>query len=719
MAPEGNAPVQNSASTAPFFARHSLLHYLLLALLAFGLYAQTIGYSYSLDDPISTTKNRFVQQGLSGIGTLVTHGYMYGENLNNSGAYRPLALTTFAVENEIAGNSPGLSHFINVLLYALCAVLVYAMLKTWLHGYHFLLPFAAALLWVAHPLHTEVTASIKSRDEILALVFLGLTVLSVFSWYDKKRPLQLGLSALWFMLALLSKESAITFLAVVPLSLYFFREIPLKQIVVSVIPMAVAAGVYLLMRASFLDSAPENLYLTVIDNTLAGATNTGERLATAFTILLRYIGLLIFPHPLSYDYSFRQIPIVNFSNIWAILSVVVYAALAIFAVVTIKKKHLLSFCILFYLATISIVSNLIVDIGATIGERFLFVPSIAFCLALAWGLGLLLSKTNWLEINLKPIPVMAAAGAIVLLYSAKTVARNFDWKDNNTLFASGVETAPNSARTNFHYGYQLFKQAERTDNQAEKDRLHHQADLYMTRAVEIYPDLRDAQRNLGLVNINLKNFEKAALHLQNALRMSDTLKLANFYTGLAKEFTGKPEEAIAFYDKELQLSPSHAQTYHYKGTAYYKLSEKPENQAMAAQYADLSIQNLTRAIQLDPKNAESYFQLGFAYGKKGNFAAAVQSLEQGIALQPNNAQALLYLGIGNGILGNPDKAIDYLKKCIEIEPKLAEAYKNLAYALREKGRYQEAVQYLQQGLQHNPEDEALKQLLAQMQAMGG
>src|SRR5688500_18673077 len=107
-APEPANRAQTSASTISFFARHSLVHYIVVALLAFGLYAQTIGFSYSLDDPISTHRNRFVQQGIDGIGTLVTHGYMYGENLNNSGAYRPLALTTFAIENELAGNSAGL-----------------------------------------------------------------------------------------------------------------------------------------------------------------------------------------------------------------------------------------------------------------------------------------------------------------------------------------------------------------------------------------------------------------------------------------------------------------------------------------------------------------------------------------------------------------------------------------------------------------------------------
>ena len=106
-------------------------------------------------------------------------------------------------------------------------------------------------------------------------------------------------------------------------------------------------------------------------------------MGTIFLTLLKYILLLIFPHPLSHDYYPRSFDIVDFSNITVILSFLLHLALAGLALFLIKKNRIISFGILFYFITISIVSNIVFPIGTTMSERFIFIPSLGFVLILA------------------------------------------------------------------------------------------------------------------------------------------------------------------------------------------------------------------------------------------------------------------------------------------------------------------------------------------------
>ena len=99
-----------------------------------------------------------------------------------------------------------------------------------------------------------------------------------------------------------------------PLSLYFFRETSIKKIAIAVAPYLIISAIYMGMRAAFIESDGEKVRILVNNNALMAASNYGEKLATALFIQLKYIQLLIFPHPLSYDYSYNQIPIIDFTN---------------------------------------------------------------------------------------------------------------------------------------------------------------------------------------------------------------------------------------------------------------------------------------------------------------------------------------------------------------------------------------------------------------------
>src|SRR5690606_34251573 len=110
------------------------------------------------------------------------------------------------------------------------------------------LPFVATLLYLAHPLHTEVAANIKSRDEIMSLLFALCAFREVLLYLEQKRSAHLVFGSLWFFASLLSKESSVTFLGVIPLALLFFPKGDLKQSLISVSPLIAATAVYLAIR---------------------------------------------------------------------------------------------------------------------------------------------------------------------------------------------------------------------------------------------------------------------------------------------------------------------------------------------------------------------------------------------------------------------------------------------------------------------------------------
>jgi hypothetical protein len=121
-----------------------------------------------------TANNDIVKKGISGIPKIFTSLY---QNLDNfKYEYRPIVKLTYAIENEIFGSNPGISHFINILLYFLSSVLLFFLLQKIFYKGNILFSVCIVTLFIAHPIHTEVVASLKNRDEILSFLFSLITL---------------------------------------------------------------------------------------------------------------------------------------------------------------------------------------------------------------------------------------------------------------------------------------------------------------------------------------------------------------------------------------------------------------------------------------------------------------------------------------------------------------------------------------------------------------
>ena len=154
----------------------STLHlgwFILPGIIGFLLFANTLGHQWCLDDYSVIVDNWVTQKGAAGISDHLTHDYRYGYWNSQGDLYRPLSLILFSLEWSFFGNNPFPGHLINVLLYSFLCIFFGMALYKWSRSATF--SMIASLLFAVHPVHTEVVANIKSRDELLAMFFLILT----------------------------------------------------------------------------------------------------------------------------------------------------------------------------------------------------------------------------------------------------------------------------------------------------------------------------------------------------------------------------------------------------------------------------------------------------------------------------------------------------------------------------------------------------------------
>ena len=321
---------------------------LICAIFAFALYANTLNHDYTVDDGTVISNNKITKKGISAIPDIFKTAYRAGFWERQEGLYRPLSVAMFALEWELAPENPTPGHWINVMLYALTAFLLMMTLSNVFKNYSPLLPFLATLLFVVHPLHTEVVANIKSRDEILCVLFSVLTLKYVLEWLQSKKAWTIALAVVFLFLAFLSKENAITMLAIIPLFIWFFTDVSLKKNITTTMFFVGVAVVYFAIRISVLGEMTGSAEHQLINNSIIGAATFSERLATAFAVMGKYIYLMFIPHPLSFDYSYNQIPVVSFGSAAALISTLILLYLVYRSFSGIRKKDPVSFGLLFF-----------------------------------------------------------------------------------------------------------------------------------------------------------------------------------------------------------------------------------------------------------------------------------------------------------------------------------------------------------------------------------
>lgn len=645
---------------------------IIVALLAFIFYINTWSNEFAHDDGIVIVKNEFVQEGFAGLGSIFTEDAYasYYRQLNtvnqlSGGRYRPLSIATFAIEQQFFGavskdkvdsvlaqnisygiRGPAekklvrdmhVRHLFNVLWYMGLAVVLLYFLRYIVFRNNPLMALIATAIFTIHPIHTEVVANVKSRDEIMSLLFMCLTFIFAFKYQEnKKQPVLLAAALVSFFLAFLSKEYAITLAILIPLSLFLFKDYSIKKSIIATIPYMVVILIYIYIRVKMaihvagLDDSTGGIadIISAVRSTGANADKEvlnnpyyfavgHQKVATEIATSLNYLKLLIFPHPLSADYSYNSIPYKSFGDWQVWLSIIVHSAIiaGMFVFTFVKKQYkIFGFAFAFYIMHLLLVNNLVFNIGATMGERLIFHSSVGFAIVVAY---LLVKGMDYIKpIATAQTALIALMAVVIVLCGFKTITRNMDWKNDKTLFFQDIKTVPNSVLVNGNVAAALITMSDQEKSDTTRKEYLHRSIKLLDKAIDEHPKFVAGFLNRGIAYYKLGMMDSAKMCL-------DSVK-ANYpnYPTLSTLYS--------------LLGDFHMKQGWNKYGQYGKFPE--------------AIEEFKVGLAIDSTNSEMWYNLGGAYFSNKQYKEAIDAWNMTLKLKPDHAQAKQGMGAAMGFL---------------------------------------------------------------------
>lgn len=629
----------------------------LIFVLTFLLYGNSIKNNYALDDNYVTVttperpNNPKIAKGIRGIPKIFTTHYIESEQ--QTFEYRPLVLATFAIEYQLFGSNPHISHFINVLLYAITNCILLLVLLKLLKGYNYIFPLLITFLFLIHPIHTEVVTNIKSRDELLSFLLGMCSLFFVVKNIETKKIKFILLSMFFIVMALLCKKTALLFIPLIPLTYYFFFPSKTKQIIFLFGVILFSVICFSLFKKSMLSSNSVTRVYAFFENPLFYETNILNRIPLALYSIGYYIKLLVFPYPLCCYYGYSTIPFVDWSTPIVIVSLFFHVTIFIYAIKKIKQKSILSYSILIYLIGIFPFSNIVSLSTGVVGERFIYFASFGYCIAIAYFL-MLLYKFDLNHQTQKINTSFSFSLIIIFIFHATlTISRNSNWKDEITLFRHDSKNFKNSCNLQYITGNKLYTEAFNTSSNSKRDALiieatshYKQAVKLMEEGVKKYPQDYTTMNNIGTIYINIFNDgAKAHPYFKKSLSINPTDEITQFNDAFCYEKRDIPDSAIYYYEKLVLSKTKYLPVYTQLREIYWKKTNYTK-----------AIECDKKAIEISPPDARLYVNLGNSYMANKDTLNGILQFEQALETEPGNKLLLNQIVIFLNSSGYTEKA---------------------------------------------------------------
>jgi len=318
----------------------------------------------------------------------------------------------------------------------------------------------------------------------------------------------------------------------------------------------------------------EGRKLEYMENTLVAPHSIEQRVATGFVVLGEYFRLMVFPKELSFYYGYSKIETTDFTDYKVWVSLIIHLGLVLLMVYCYKYQPLISFGILWYLIAILLFSNWPVLIAGMVGERLAYIASIGFCIAIGGALNLIKPSFNLK----KPRGIELIALSILIILSVRTIARNNEWRNPETLMSNDILHLKGSAQANYMFAMNLVKDVVENTTPSPTSYKKLQRSIYhFNRAIEIYPKFYNYQFDLGRTYVVLEDYEKAKIAFYKAYLLepdalfsldelvktsfdlseyNDVIKFGQLYININKQNAIIYELTAysAFLDNQLELS---------------------------------------------------------------------------------------------------------------------------------------------------------------------
>jgi protein O-mannosyl-transferase len=705
------------AGNSPFHLNRNAWFFLLgmaAAALIFVLYSRILSAPFLFDDIPNIRDNAFIRIADLSPGTLLDAG------LKSLASNRPVANISFALNYYFHGYQVLGYHVVNIFIHLLTGLFLFQLLKETLRiakskslsqlvsGADNVpaLAFAAALIWLVHPLHTQSVSYIVQRMTGMAAMFYVLSMLCYVS-----ARLSRGNARTWILicasiisgvLALGSKEISVTLPFFILLyEWYFFQDLDIAWLKRGVPYILVVVVIGIILALFYL----RGLHQISFTQWYSGRDfNLGQRVLSEFRIVMMYLGLIFLPYPgrlnLDYDFPLSYSLINPPTTLISLLAIMGFIG---FAVYSARKDRIVSFTIWWFFGNLVIESSVIPL--ELVYEHRTYLPSM-FVIFLAVLLLHRYLKPRWVQV--------AVFCSITAVFSLWTWQRNLVWQDELSLFQDCVEKAPGKVRAHNNYGLALLERG-RVDEAVQQ----------CGQAVDLAPNMPGVHNSLGTALMKKGDLAGAISQFEKAISLDP--KTLQFALNLAKalEKKGKPADALKYYAGVLGKEPGNVQALNGMGGAladqgrydeamrYFAASLKTNpdsaetfnnmgNVLLMQGKIDEAKRHYLAAIRKNNGYKEAYYNLGMALIKQGRDKEGIQYLENAVAVFPSYEQARSSLAAAYYRSFNLDKAIRQFQEVLRMNPANADAQKNLKASLDLRARLDLAIGDMRRQVDTNP-----------------
>lgn len=530
--------------------RYQILITFALVLISYG---GSIWNEYSLDDELVTTpENKKVSKGLSGIKDIFTKPYEEKDLETSAYGYRPITQVSFAIEKQLFGFNPGLSHLINIIIYMFVILVIFQLLLRLFPKEPSYLLFFIILIFAIHPIHSEVVLSLKNREELLVSLFGFLAFLTMVKAAQQDR-LKFGFycSVLLLSVGALTKATITPFVILIPVSLFFFNLTTLKKSTLLFLGYFTVTFLTINILRTVLDiSTSRNI--DFIENPLY-YSDFWNRLPMFFYSLYKYISLQVVPAPLLSYYGYNEIPLLPWLNIKVITGILCSITILVLLLFNYKKNRLLSFGLLSLSIFVFPFLNFPVPATGIIAERFTFNAVLGFSIVMVVMLHRIsnLVKLRYFTMVLL-VPILA-------MYTYVNIERTPQWKTKLSLIENDAAIGQNSYKLQSMLGDLYQEQIGLTNNLERKKYFFQKTLRAYEKASKIYDKEAGLYNNIGTTFIAAGDYKNAIILLQKAIEIDSNTVLYRFHLAIAYEQNNDIEKAKELYTEILAKKPHHQQ----------------------------------------------------------------------------------------------------------------------------------------------------------------
>ncbi len=532
--------------------------YLSLILLTFFIYGWTYSFKFSLDDELVINYLNKFDNTLDGF--LLIFRKWYGVS-----DYRPITIASFWIQRWLFQSlEPSHSHLISILIFAILIIAIYRfiIIGRFFEDIKKLQTFAilSCVFFIVHPNHVSVVANIKSRDNLLSMLFGILASTELIKAYLNKQYWRVLLFIFFITIALLSKLDAYTFIFIPFLWLSIFRSLPYRKILIALFITLLLFSLSFYIREFFMSFLNKkefvNATLTNAGNPIVGNETFVNKLSITFTSIYYYLKFLFVPFGYYFYFGYKQIILLPLFSYINLLGFTAILGLFFSSIYYYKKNKIYLFCFFFFLISIAYALNFFIPVSGVVMDRYNFIASLGFCMALAGFF------SDFYKEKIVSILQKKSFLFVTIIYVICTFYRTSAWKDYFTLFNRDLKHLTQSIHANrlaagTYINFAITEQESRKDyNKQYTDSMIGLAEKYLDIARKISDKNSVVWENLGICALYREKDSLALTSLRKAYQLDTSNKNAINYFGFAFWRLSQLDSAIFYFDKNIHKETS-------------------------------------------------------------------------------------------------------------------------------------------------------------------